>query len=285
MNQTSSKRIQRGFVVHSDHADALGRIQFVLVGVTHPGNVGAIARVMKNMGLSRLVLVSCVDSGPETEAFANASGAYDIVQRALITDDLSGALGTSLMAAGTSGRLGGKRVTGLAPRELVPVMLDRAKTGVVSCVFGRESRGLTNEEMKLCSHHMIVPTHADFASMNVAHAAAVVGYELFTLACRPVGFQARRSQPAAVASLEDMFAHIEHVLTRAGFLRPDNPLRMMRDIRRILNRADMDERDVKIVRGIFRKMDNMVRLATGEIRPGYRKQRGTRAEEGPDAAV
>ncbi len=280
MNQTSSRRIQRGFVVHPDHADALGRIQFVLVGITHPGNVGAIARVMKNMGLSRLVMVSCVDCGPKTDAFANASGAYDIVENAVLADHLGKALSTGLMAVGTSGRLGGKRVTGLTPRELVPVMLDRASAGIVSCVFGRESRGLTNEEMKLCSHHMIVPTHAEFASMNVAHAAAVVGYELFSISALPMGFQARRSTPATLAGLEEMYSHIELVLTRAGFLEPGNPLRMMRDIRRILNRAEMDERDVKIMRGIFRKMDNMARIAAAEMRPGYRRDLGNRTGEG-----
>ncbi len=263
-HNTSNRRIQRGFAVHPDWAGPLSRVRVVLVGATHPGNVGAAARAMKNMGLSRLVLVSCVDSGPDSDASATASGAYEIVQAAKRVRDLAAALGDSVMAVATSGRLGSKRTTGQTPVELAPEMLETAKYGRVSCVFGRESRGLTNEEMKLCTHHLIIPTSDCFASMNLAHAVAVIGYELFTLASRPAGFQARGSMPATVEELEGMYTHIEEILTRAHFLDADDPLRMMRDVRRILNRARMDSRDVKIIRGIFRKMWNMVRLASGE---------------------
>ena len=94
---------------------------------------------------------------------------------------------------------------------------------------------MTNEELKLCTHHMIIPTHAEFASMNVAHAAAVAAYEIFTSACRPIGFQARTFQAASLRAREEMYDHIEQVLTRAKFLNASNPLIMMRDVRRILN--------------------------------------------------
>lgn len=261
---TSNRRIQRGFTVHPDWADVLARVRIVLVGATHPGNVGSAARAMKNMALSRLVLVSCVDSGPDSDAYATASGAYEIVQAAERVPDLATALADSVMAVATSGRLGSKRTTGQTPSELAPEMLETAKSGWVSCVFGRESRGLTNEEMKLCTNHLIIPTDASFASMNLAHAVAVIGYELFSLASRPAGFQVRGPKPATVEELEGMYSHIEEILTRARFLDAHDPLRMMRDVRRILNRARMDSRDVKIIRGIFRKMWNMVRLACGE---------------------
>jgi len=136
----------------------------------------------------------------------------------------------------------------------------------VACVFGREARGLTNEEIKLCTHHMVVPTDAEFASMNIAHACAITAYEIFKRACRPRGVQMRKFQPASVEEREAMFQHIQTVLTRAGFLEKTGPLRMMRDIRRILNSAQMDNRDAKIIRGIFRKMGNMVRIADEKVR-------------------
>jgi tRNA C32,U32 (ribose-2'-O)-methylase TrmJ len=120
--------------------------------------------------------------------------------------------------------------------------------------------------MKLCTHHMIIPTQGEFASMNVAHAAAVVAYEIFKASCRPTGFQARPFRPADLRAREAMYEHVERVLTRAGFLDAANPLLMMRDLRRILNSAAMDERDVTILRGMFRKIGNMIRIADEKIR-------------------
>lgn len=261
-----SRKIQRGFGIHPGWAVSLNNLQIVLVGTTHPGNIGAVARVMKNMGLKKLILVSSTDCGPETEAFSMSSGAYEIVEMASRVESLHEALAQSLMAVGTSARLGGKRVTGQPPEKLIPVVMERAALEPVSIVFGRESRGLTNEELKLCTHHMIIPTDSEFASMNVAHAAAVISYEVFKIACRPVGFQARGFRPASVESREQMYGHIEKVLLQAGFLDASNPLLMMRDIRRILNSAEMDDRDVTIVRGMFRKIDNMIRLGDKQIK-------------------
>lgn len=261
-----SRKVQRGFSVHPDWPAALDNVQIVLVGTTHAGNIGAVARVMKNMGLKNLTLVSSTDCSPETDAFARASGAYEIVEKARHHTDLASALDETIMTVGTSGRLGSKRVTALTPDRLIPQFMEKAMIGPVAFVFGRESRGLTNEEMKLCTHHMIIPTDGMFASMNVAHAVAVTVSEVFRLACRPVSFQAKAQRLASVGAKEEMYAHVESVLLRARFLDSSNPLRMMRDVRRIFNSAEMDDRDVKIVRGIFRKVDNMMKIADAKIR-------------------
>jgi len=261
-----SRTVQRGFKVHPDWASALENVHIVLVGTTHAGNIGAVARVMKNTGLRKLTLVSSTHCGPETEAQPTASGAYEIVEQARSLTDVPEALDSMVMVVGASGRLGRKRVTALTPEEVVPELMDAALSGPVACVFGRESRGLTNDELKLCTHHMIIPTDARFASMNLAHAVAVTGYEIFRRGCRPMGFRAQRFQPASNARREEMFAHIETVLIRAGFLDRANPLGMMRDLRRIFNSARIDDRDVTIIRGIFRKMDTMIRLADEKIR-------------------
>lgn len=258
--------MQRGFGIHPEWVVSLNNLQIVLVGTTHAGNIGAVARVMKNMGLRKLILVSSTDCGPGTEAFSMSSGAYEIVERARRVENLHDALAESRMAVGTSARLGGKRATAQTPEKLMPVVMGRALLEPVSIVFGREARGLTNEEMKLCTHHMIIPTDSEFASMNVAHAAAVVAYEAFKVAARPVGFQARPFRPASVQAREQMYGHIEKVLVRSRFLDAANPLLMMRDIRRIFNSAEMDDRDVTIIRGMFRKIDNMIKIADKEIK-------------------
>ncbi|MBI5249882.1 MAG: RNA methyltransferase [Desulfomonile tiedjei] len=255
-----SRRVQRGFRVHPDWEPALENVQIVMMGITHPGNIGAVARVMKNMALKKLILVSSTECGPETDAFAMSSGAYDIIQSAVFHDDPAKALEGTVMAVGTSARLGGKRLYAGTPDAVIPELMARAAAGPVAIVFGRESRGLTNEELKLCTHHMIIPSDAEFASMNVAQAVTVTAYEIFKTASRPVGFQAKKFRHASAEVREEMYDHVQQVLLSAGFLEESNPLRMMRDIRRILNSAEMDDRDVKIIRGIFRKIGNAVRI-------------------------
>lgn len=232
-----------------------------MIGTTHAGNIGATARVMKNMGLTKLTLVSSTDCSAETEAFAMSSGAYEIVESAVFFDDPAKALEGTVMAVGTSARVGGKRLYARTPDLMIPELLQKAASGRVAILFGRESRGLTNEDLKLCTHHMIIPTDAEFASMNVAQAVAVTAYEIFKTASRPVGFQAKKLRPASTEVREAMYQHVQQVLVTAGFVKESNPLRMMRDIRRILNSADMDDRDVKIIRGMFRKIGNAIRIS------------------------
>lgn len=260
-----TRRVQRAFGVHPQWVEVLRNVRIVMVETTHPGNIGSVSRVMKNMGLTKLILVSSTCCGPDSDAFVMASGAYDIVRNAQRVDTLAEAVTDCLAVAGTSARLGRKRAQARTPRELMPELLERAGHGPVACVFGRESKGLSNEEMKLCTHQMVIPTDAAFASMNVAHACAIVAYELFQIVSRPMGFKLKKFHPAVVHEREAMYRHIEEVLTRAGFLDPKNPLVMMRDIRRIFNSAQLDDRDVKIIRGIFRKMGNMVRIAEDRV--------------------
>ncbi len=261
MDHTHQKEILRGFAVHPQWRAALENIRVVLVGTTHPGNIGAIARVMKNTGLSRMVLVATVECGPETESLTIAGRAYDIIESADRTATLEEALTGTILACGTSGRLSEKRSFSKTPDESAGELLNVALLGPVAVVFGRESRGLTNEELKLCTHHMVIPTDGAYASLNVSHAAAIIGYELFKNACRPTGVKAMLTQPAQVDVREGMYKHIETTLIESGFFEEGNSLIMMREIRRILNSAQLDDRDARIIRGVFRKMGNAVRFA------------------------
>ena len=260
-----SRNIQRGFSVNPEFTGCLTNVKIVLVGTTHAGNIGSTARVMKNMSLERLTLVDSTDSGPDTEAKSMSSGAYDIVDSAQRCETLEEALSETVMSIATSGRLGSKRISSRTPEDLAPEILKMSQLGQVAIVFGRESRGLTNSEFTLCDHHMIIPTDSRFASMNLAQAVAVTTYEIFKAACRPVGFQVDRFKPVDSKTREDMYEHIESVLLRSAFLNSKNPLRMMREIRRILDSARMDSRDAKIIRGVFRKIDGMIRVADRKI--------------------
>jgi TrmH family RNA methyltransferase len=190
-----------------------------------------------------------------------ASGAYEVIEAAKRFDSLKEAIDDCSLVVGSSARIGAKRSYAKTPEEIIPIVMEKAHSSKVALVFGRESKGLSNEEMKLCDHHMIIPTDSDFASLNVAQSAAITAAEIFRRSCKPTGFQSINRSPAETRIKEQMFEHMESVLIRARFLPEDNPLRMMRDIRRIFNSAQMDERDVRIIRGIFRKIQNMIRIS------------------------
>ncbi len=266
-----SRNVQRGFSVNEQFLGPMRNVKIVLVGTTHAGNIGATARVMKNMGLEKLTLVASTNCGPDSEAKSMSSGAYEIVENAFFCNSLEDALAETVMSVATSGRLGSKRTSSLTPEELAPEMLKMSQLGDVAIVFGRESRGLTNSEFALCDHHMIIPTDSRFASMNLAQSVAVAAYEIFKVVCKPVGFQVDRFKPVDSKMREDMYGHIESVLLRSAFLNTRNPLRMMREIRRILDSARLDDRDAKIIRGVFRKIDGMIRMADNKIRTLYEK--------------
>ena len=261
-----SRNVQRGFSVNEQFVGPLKNVKIVLVGTTHAGNIGATARVMKNMGLEKLTLVGSTDCGPNSEAKSMSSGAYEIIENAFFCNSLEEALSDTVMSVATSGRLGSKRTSSLTPEELTPEILKMCQLGNVAIVFGRESRGLTNREFTLCDHHMIIQTDSRFASMNLAQSVAVTAYEIFKAVCRPVGFQVDRFNPVDSKVREDMYVHIESVLLRSAFLNASNPLRMMREIRRILDSARLDERDAKIIRGVFRKIDGMIRIADKKMK-------------------
>ncbi len=261
-----SRNVQRGFSVQSQFVDSLKNVKIILVGTTHAGNIGATARVMKNMSLEKLTLVDSTDCGPDTEAKSMSSGAYGIVENATVCGSLRESLQDTVMSVATSGRLGSKRTSSMTPEDLAPEILKMSRLGEVAIVFGRESRGLTNTEFTLCDHHMIIPTDSGFASMNLAQSVAVTAYEIFKAACKPVGFQVDRFKPVDSRTREEMYTHIEAVLLRSAFLNTSNPLRMMREIRRILDSARLDSRDAKIIRGVFRKIDGMIRTADKKIR-------------------
>jgi tRNA (cytidine32/uridine32-2'-O)-methyltransferase len=255
----------RGFDLSNSCEYALQNIHIVLVETTHPGNIGATARVMKNMGLRNLSLVSPTAFGADTEAFPMSSGAYGIVKEARTYLTPADALHSMIMVVGTSARLSTKRRNAKTPDEIVPDLLEKAVEGPVAIVFGRESNGLNNEELKLCTDHMIVPSDSRFASLNLAQAVGIIAYEIFKRVSRSKGFQARKSRPASTESRERMYTHIEELLLRVRYLEESNPLRMMREIRRIMNTAQMDDRDTTIVRGMIRKISNAIKIRERKI--------------------
>jgi tRNA (cytidine32/uridine32-2'-O)-methyltransferase len=234
---------------------SLQNIRVVLVHPTHPGNIGAVARAMKTMCLQNLHLVAPVDYGG-SEAAARAAGAADLLVRARSWPSLMPALADCGLVIGTSARTRSIRWPALEPRAAAERLLTAAREGAVALLFGREKMGLTNAELDLCHHVVAIPANPDCSSLNLACAVQVMGYEILRASKAPLPpVTDSGHEPAVqVARVEDMerfYRHLEEVLIQVGFLDPLAPRRLMRRLHRLFNRAELDEREVNILRGIL----------------------------------
>jgi tRNA/rRNA methyltransferase len=241
---------------------ALDRVRVVLSHPTHPGNIGAAARAMKTMGLSRLWLVSPA-SFPDPVADARASGAGDVLAGARLAGSLQEALSGTVFAAALTARRRDLSPARLEPRaaaaELVQWMR-RDTCGEVALVFGNEASGLSNEELGLCALPVTIPANPAYASLNLGAAVQLMCYELRLAAMSQgqggVGLSAEPSpEPATHGEIENFFAHLESSIVASGFLDPAKPRRLMPRLRRLFGRARLEKGEVAILRGILSSFD------------------------------
>lgn len=230
----------------------LENIKIVMVETTHPGNIGAAARAMKNMCLSNLVLVN--PKCPIGEiAYSRGSGANNILDDRVVVDTLPEAVADCQLVVGTSARLRSLAWPELTPETLAVKVASLSDDKKVAIVFGREHAGLTNEELKHCNYTVTIPTNPDFSSLNVASAIQVVSYEVYkTMLDTKQGDSIDNTDPVAdSAELEGYFSHLEQVLISTEFLNEDNPRQMMKRLRRLYQRAELSKNEVNILRGYF----------------------------------
>ncbi len=226
-------------------------IRIVLVGTTHPGNIGAVARAMKNMGLSDLVLVR-PRKFPHAKAAARATGALDVLQNARVVETLPEAIRDCVFVAGASARSRTLSWPTLAPRECAEKFHAQSQTGLVAAVFGPEKSGLSNTDLDHCDALLTIPTNPDFSSLNLAMSVQVFAYELLMAANAGTKPAEEASVPLATSEeLEHFYAHLEQTLLEVQFLDPDNPRHLMRRLRRLFSRAKVDKNEVNILRGIL----------------------------------
>lgn len=240
----------------------LNTIRIVLVETTHPGNIGGVARAMKNMGLTQLYLVSPEDY-PSERAEWRASNAQDVLQSAEVVDSLDEAIADCGLVIGTSARE--RRIPWplLTPRECADRSYHEAPKHPVAIVFGREDRGLTNEELHKCNYHLHIPSNPEYSSLNLAAAVQVVAYEL-RMTClshqqgKPIHFDDWDMPPAKSDALEHYYQHLQQTLENIGFLEPSNPRQTMTRLRRLYNRVRLDEMELNILRGVLTAMQNFI---------------------------
>jgi tRNA/rRNA methyltransferase len=236
---------------------ALDRARIVLVGTSHPGNIGAAARAMLTMGLTRLVLVN-PRRFPDPEAIALASGATAVLDAARVEASLEEALAGCVLTVGLTAR----------PREfagrVVPVRLAAGEAmaaaahGDVAFVFGGEMSGLSNRELSRCGTVATIAANPAYTSLNLAAAVQVVAYELRVAAAGDTVWRAPRFAPATHDELEALFAHGEQTLAAMRFLDPRRPKRLLPRLRRLFARAGLEREEVNILRGILARVDSLL---------------------------
>ena len=235
----------------------LSNIKIVLVQTSHPGNIGAAARAMKNMGISDLALVNPLNF-PCAEATSRASGADNVLSNATVHSSLKEALAPCELVLGASARIRHLGWSEVGPKKGSELVVSAAKNAPVALVFGRENSGLTNEELELCHHLLHIPTNPNFSSLNVASAVQVLCYELYSavLGEQVIEVPEPEDRPATSQEFEGFFDHLLSTLEKTEFLQLYKTKRLQQRIRRIFYRSELNRTEVNILRGILTAMSN-----------------------------
>ena len=234
------------------------RLRFVLVETSRAGNIGSVARAMKTMGFSELVLVAPRGDDPlnDPEAVAFASGAGDILQGARIVGTMAEALEGCNFAAAVSARLREFSPPVWTPRNFAAHVAGQGELRP-ALIFGNERVGLPNEIVEKCNVLINIPANPGYSSLNLSQAAQVLAYECRmaaigdTLPGSNIGFQ---GDAASLEQVEGMYAHLEEALVSIGFLNADNPKKLMPRLKRLFARTGLETEEVNILRGIARQI-------------------------------
>jgi tRNA/rRNA methyltransferase len=231
---------------------SLDNIRIVLVRPVYGGNVGSVCRAMMNMGLSRLTIVGPQDHLDWEETRKMSHHAVELLDQRASFATLAEAVFDCGLVAGTTARMGLYRSHALTPREWAPRLLQQAAAGLVAVVFGPEDKGLSNEELALCTQIIQIPSSPRYLSLNLAQAVMICGYELYVAsgAFQPVS---ERSAQAPSELRERMFDMWRKTLVDIGFMKDDKADHMMMGLRRILSRGKLTVNDVHILMGIARQ--------------------------------
>lgn len=245
----------------------LDKVSIVLVGTSHPGNIGSAARAMKVMGLTQLILVDpqCEVDG---QTIALASGASDVATNAKVFDTLEEALAESSLVVGTSARSRSLNWPMIEPRETGLKLIEEASQGRdVALVFGRERTGLTNEELQQCHYHVSIPANPEYSSLNLAMAVQTICYEI------RMSWLAKKEQPFQTQSIDSdsqaieyprhnelalFYQHLEKVLFDTEFIKKDQPNLVMNKLKRLFTRARPEKQEINILRGILTAVEKSI---------------------------
>jgi tRNA/rRNA methyltransferase len=230
-----------------------GNITIVLQGPKYAGNVGSIARIAKNMDIGAIFVVRDEQLMEEDMRQMSTHFAADLVENIRYFGSLKEALAEFEYIVGTTARKGHARGPLISPREAAERIADISQRNRVALLFGPEDTGLSNDDLRYCHAAVTIPTSPKMKSINLSHAVMILCYEIFVAKMPATGiFTPRLAQSA---ELEGMYEQVKALLTKIGFLNPENPDYWMMHLRRLFARTQLYSKEVKIIRGICRQID------------------------------
>lgn len=233
-------------------------IRIVLVATTHPGNIGSTVRAMKTMGLTQLYLVR-PKQFPHSQANELASGADDLLNQAIVVNSLSDALSGCHWVFASSARPRDIDLPGLLPVEAGAFCAQQENDCQVAFIFGREHAGLTNEELLHAHYHIQIPANPDYSSLNLAMAVQIISYELRQAILSPTAItHTQVEDKAGFDEVEGLYEHLIATMTQVQFLRPESPGKLPQRIRRLLNRINLEKREVNLLRGFLTETNKKI---------------------------
>ncbi|ADZ91545.1 tRNA (cytosine(32)/uridine(32)-2'-O)-methyltransferase TrmJ [Marinomonas mediterranea] len=228
----------------------LSNIRIVLINTFHPGNVGAIARAMKNMGLSNLYLVDPNDY-PSDEATSRAAGAVDLLENATIVSTLEEAISDCSLVIGTSARHRTFQLPIMNARECAETVIPEAKQHDVAIVFGRETTGLLNEEIAQCHRQVYIDANDEYPVLNISQAVQIVAYEIW-MANQDQSIHAKETAEYPRKKEMDLFhEHLEETLYGLNFIIKNHPGKVLEKLQRFFNRSRPEKQELGILRGVL----------------------------------
>jgi tRNA (cytidine32/uridine32-2'-O)-methyltransferase len=234
-------------------------IRIVLVNPSHPGNIGAIARAMKTMGLTQLYLVQ-PKRFPDKQAVVMASHADDILEKAVVVETLSEAIGDCRLVFGTSNRVREISWKVFDPQQAAQQITTQAQSAPIAILFGREDSGLTNEEIQQCHYQIIIPANPNYNSLNIAAAVQIICYEIFQAGLGKNNLDIPLpDEYASHQELENLYEHLNKVLWDVEFLKSTRSSHIPNRLRRLFNRAQPEKKEVKILRGILTAIEKKIK--------------------------
>ncbi|WP_271274454.1 tRNA (cytosine(32)/uridine(32)-2'-O)-methyltransferase TrmJ [Aliamphritea hakodatensis] len=231
----------------------LDNIRIVLINTFHPGNIGAAARAMKNMGLSQLYLVE-PRIYPSEEADSRAAGAKDVLDQATVVDTLEEAIADCQLVIGTSARNRSFDLPIFDARTCGEKVVTEAASGKVAIIFGRETMGLHNHELEQCNYHVYIPANPDYPVLNVSAAIQLVCYEIWQASLQDNKEEAPAEYPLH-KEMQLFYEHLESALRKTRFIIPQHEGKVMKKLIRYFNRSRPEQIELNMLRGILRSVD------------------------------
>jgi tRNA (cytidine32/uridine32-2'-O)-methyltransferase len=236
----------------------MSKINIVLHHTSHPGNIGATARAMKNMGFTSLRLVN-PKYYPSPEATSRSSGAEDLLKTVIVYNDIKAAISDCELVVGASARSRGIRLPMITPEEFALMSLSYSSEKV-ACVFGNEQAGLSNDEISLCQYQLIIPTADKYSSLNLAMAVQIICYEVLLLSLSSSHRKPKKNnentQTATQKEIDNLNDYIEALAYASKFIHPIHPKKIKLRIRRLINRMTLSANEVNLIWGFLRAVEN-----------------------------